>query len=66
MATVVNTPSSTDNGSGIGFLLVIILLIALIMLLMFYGIPYLGSMMQTQAPQVNVPGQIDVNINQPK
>ena len=66
MATVVNTPSNTDNGSGMGFLLGIILLIAFIMLLMFYGIPYLGSMMQSQAPQITIPGQIDVNVNQPK
>ena len=66
MATVVNTPSSTDNGSGMGFLLGVILIIAFIMLLMFYGVPYLGNMMQTQGPQVNVPGKIDVNVNQPK
>jgi hypothetical protein len=68
MATIVNTPAGTgtDSGSGMGFLLGAILLIAFALLFFFYGLPYLGGMFQASAPQVNVPGQIDVNIQNPQ
>ena len=61
MATIVNTPAQTDTGSnGMGFLLGIVLILAFIVLFFFYGLPYLSNMMQ--GPQVNVPGQVDVNV----
>lgn len=64
MATIVNTPASTDTGSGMGFLLGVIMLIAFALLFFFYGLPMVGGWFQSmRAPQVNVPGNIDVNVN---
>jgi hypothetical protein len=52
-----------DSGNnGNGFLLGIIVLAVVIFLLFYYGIPALRSV-GTSAPQVNVPGKIDVNVN---
>lgn len=65
MATIVNTPAQAgDTGSGMGFLLGIVLIIAFVLLFFFYGLPYLSNAMQ--GPQVNVPGQIDVNVKTPQ
>ena len=68
MATIVNNPpANTESGSGSGFLIGIILLIVFAVLFIFYGIPYFNNYMGGgQAPQINVPSKIDVNINQPK
>lgn len=62
MATIVNTPASSDNSSGaltmlmgLGFLLV------LVILFFYFGLPMLNR--ATQAPQVNIPDQVDVNVN---
>jgi hypothetical protein len=69
MATVVNNPgTTTDGGSGTNFLVGIILLIAFAALMIFYGIPYIansiGNAGVSQAPQVNVPDKVDVNVKQ--
>jgi hypothetical protein len=65
MATVVNNPApAREDGSGMGFLLGVILLIVFAVLFFLYGLPYLTSTFS--GPQVNVPGQIDVNVNNPK
>lgn len=68
MATVVNNPpATTSEGGGSGFLVGIILLIVFVILFVFYGLPYLNnSIGGAQAPQVNVPGKVDVNVNQNK
>lgn len=67
MATIVNTPASTDNNSGTGFLLGVILLIAFFLLFFFYGLPFIGQMIQGfGSPQVNIPGKVDVNVNTPQ
>jgi hypothetical protein len=69
MATIVNNPpANTDRRSGSGFLFGIILLIIAVILFVYYGLPALGNAggQGTAAPQVNVPGKIDVNVNQPK
>ncbi len=66
MATIVNTPATTDSGNSVGFLLGVILLIAFALIFLFYGLPYIGSMFRASAPQVNVPGQIDVNVQTPQ
>jgi hypothetical protein len=64
MATIVNNPGTTTDGNGgSGFLLGIVLLIIFAVLFFVYGLPYLTNAMS--GPQVNVPGQIDVNVNQP-
>jgi hypothetical protein len=65
MATIVNTtPAHEDTGSGMGFLLGILLLIAFIVVFFFYGVPALTQ--SFRGPQVNVPGQIDVNVQTPQ
>ncbi len=67
MATIVNTPASTDSGSGIGFFLGIIFLAIFALLFFFYGLPMMGSWFQSMSgPQVNVPGKIDVNVQTPQ
>lgn len=59
----------TGSNSGMGFLLGVILLIAFMFLMFYYGIPAIQSGFgSAQAPQINVPskGQLDVNVNQSK
>lgn len=55
--------SSNNNALGtiLGFILAIILLVVLFQ----YGLPILRNARTPSAPQINVPGKIDVNINQP-
>ena len=71
MATVINNPSpaqstTTDStSSGMGMILGIILLVIIIALIVIYGIPYLGRSVSSSAPQVNVPGKVDVNVHTP-
>jgi hypothetical protein len=69
MATVVNNPgTTTEGGSGTNFLLAVILLIAFALIMIFYGVPFLtrsvGNVGVSQAPQVQVPGKINVDVNQ--
>jgi hypothetical protein len=66
MATVVNNPSgTTDSGGGMGFLMGVILLIVVGFFLVYYGIPALNRSSGNTTPQVNVPGKIDVNVQNP-
>lgn len=72
MATVVNNPgATTDSGSGSSFLIGVILLIVFALVVIFYGLPYLGNMVGGQsgagtsaAPQVQVPEKVNVDVNQ--
>lgn len=60
---IVNNPGPTkESGSGMGFLLGVLLLIIFLILLFYYGVPYLRR--TVSGPQITVPEQIDVNINQ--
>ncbi len=72
MATIVNNPAPasapvyerTDN--GLGTVLGLILLVVLLAALFFYGLPAIGSAFRGASnPTVNVPGKIDVNVNNP-
>lgn len=66
MATIVNNPpavESSSNGAGMIFGLIVLLL--LIAAFIFYGIPYLSSVGQTETPSVIVPDKVDVNVNTP-
>lgn len=65
MATIVNTtPNNTDRGSGMGFLLGVLLLIIFGVLLVYYLAPGLTrGFMGTSTPSIQVPGKIDVNVN---
>lgn len=87
MVTVVNTPAKEDSGSNMmGFLVILIIILAIGAALFYYGLPMLNRgtqpaqpATQTQetqinnpadtdsgsdVPQINVPEQIDVNVNQ--
>jgi hypothetical protein len=60
--TVVNTNPETrpaDN-NGMGFLLAVILIILFVGLLLYYGLPYLQHSLM--GPQINVPGNVNVNV----
>ena len=67
MATVVQQPSSSDSGMGV--FMAVILVILFLVLVWFFGMPLMrqgGSAPAAPAnpPAVEVPGQIDVNLNQ--
>ena len=65
--TIINNPSGGDSGGGMGMVVTLVILLVLGYLLWVYGIP---AMRNTQwgsgTPQINVPSEIDVNINQEK
>ena len=69
MATYVETPvhehyhEETRSGSNYNALWTIIGLILLALLIFYFGLPLLRS--ATTVPQVNVPGNIDVNVKTP-
>lgn len=67
MSTVVNTPASGSDNSGMGFLMGVILLIAVVFLFLYFGLPMLRGVTQAPAaPQIQVPDQIDVNVDAPQ
>jgi hypothetical protein len=53
-----------DTSSGTSLLIGLIFLI-LVVVLLFYGLPFLRGGV-SQGPSVQVPGKVDVNVNQPK
>lgn len=69
--TIINTPSSSTppeyNNNGMWNFLGLLLTVVVILLLVFYGIPAIGSALQNMSgPQIQVPGRINVNLNQTK
>lgn len=64
MTTVVNTPAPTSDSGGNSFLIGIIILVGFVLILLYYGLPAIRQM--GGAPQVNIPGKIDVNVKQTK
>jgi len=66
MTTIVNTPPSSDNSGGpMGWIIALVILIVLGYLGYVYGLPAIQNI-QLGTPQINVPSQIDVNVNQAK
>lgn len=65
MATIINNPPSDNSSGPIGIILVIIVLIVLGYLGVVYGLPAIQHV-QVGTPTINVPGEIDVNVNQTK
>ena len=64
MATIVNNPgTTTEDNSGMGFVVGVLLLLFVAFLFFVYGLPALTRSVST--PTVNVPSQIDVNLNTP-
>lgn len=67
MTTIVNSPPASDSGgNGMGFLLGVILLILVGFFVIYYGVPVLRGSFGNSAPQINVPGKVDVNVHQGK
>lgn len=70
MATVINNPTPVTAGerdSSAGTFLGIVLLLILAVLFFVYALPYVGNVVsQSTTPQVNVPGQVDVNVHNTK
>ncbi|MCL4354419.1 hypothetical protein M1349_03020 [Patescibacteria group bacterium] len=67
MPTIINNPpASESDGGGMGFLVGIVLLIIVVLLFFYYGLPIIRGTIGGGAPQINVPGKIDVNVNQNK
>ncbi len=67
MAHTVEYIHEGKSNSGIGFLMGIVLLMFFMFLMFYYGLPVLKSTLSTpQAPQINVPDKVDVNIKQAK
>ncbi len=64
MATVVNTtPANASTDNGMGFVLGIILLIAFVGILLFFGLPYVrGGYGSNTGTSVNVPDHMNVNV----
>ena len=67
MTTIVNspTPTNTNDSNGPSFLIGAIVLMGSIIIFLYYGLPAIRNM-RPQAPQVNIPNKIDVNIKQTK
>lgn len=64
MVTVVNTPQKEDSGSMMGMIILLLVILAIGAAFFYYGLPMLNRATQPQTPQINVPDQIDVNVNQ--
>lgn len=76
MATIVNTPGTTESSGNSGLLIGIVLLIVFGLLFFFYAVPYIGRSGQSsgatqgatqgdnQGSQINVPKDINVNVKQ--
>lgn len=63
MTTVVNNPSGESSGSGMGFMVGMIVLAVLAVLFFVYGLPALRQSASSGGVQIEVPDQIDVNVN---
>lgn len=63
MTTVVNNPAPSGDSGGTGMLIGVVLLIVFVVLLLYFGLPVIRR--ATQAPQINVPEKIDINVQTP-
>lgn len=71
MATIVNTPAGTHEHyvessprSSNGTLLTALIVVLFIIALLYFVAPILRGV--AQGPQINVPKQVDVNVNTPQ
>lgn len=65
MATIINNPPSDNSGGPVGMIIGFVILLVLGYLIYVYGIPAIQQV-KVGTPQINVPSQIDVNVNQAK
>ena len=70
MTTIVNSATPTNDSGGSGFLIGVIALIGFVFILLYFGLPAIRNMgpiqLNVPAPQVVVPGKIDVSVKQTK
>jgi hypothetical protein len=62
MATIVNTPGTTREGSGTGLIVGVLLAIVLIALFFIYGLPAIRGTGSDAGTTVNIPENVDVNV----
>lgn len=66
MTTIVNNPPpQNESGGNMGMIAGLVLVLVIGYLFFVYGLPALQTM-KFGTPQINVPGKIDVNVNQTK
>lgn len=68
MTTIVNTPPATDS-SGNGFVIGAVVIVGLVILFIFAGLPAIRQMKPAQVnvpTQVVVPDKVDVTVDQAK
>ncbi|KKT34346.1 MAG: hypothetical protein UX12_C0026G0004 [Candidatus Collierbacteria bacterium GW2011_GWC1_45_47] len=64
MTTIVNNPPPSDNSGGsLGLIVGIVILLVLLYLGYVYGLPALRGV-QSEGIQINVPENINVDVNQ--
>ena len=68
MATIINTgqPAVTQDdstNSSLGLVLAVVILLILAAVVFYYGPGFVRGITNQTAPQINVPGKIDVNVN---
>lgn len=67
MTTIVNNPAPTsnENNGPIGLIIGTIAILVFAYIFITFGLPALRQV-QVGTPQINIPSEVDVNINQPK
>lgn len=66
MNNMADTIHTTGDSGGMGFFMGMIVLVLLVLFVIFYGVPMMRRSGGTNVPNVTVPDEIDVNINQPE
>ncbi len=70
MTVINNAAPATDNSGGMGFLMGMILFIAFIFFIFYFGLPMIQNTFNGggagTGTQINVPEKVDVNVNQAK
>ena len=72
MATIVNTPAAGENvesssGSMMNLFFGVVIVLLVVGFLLYIGLPMMRSVgSAAQAPQVNVPDKINVDVNAPQ
>ena len=66
MTTVINTPGTTQESSGVGLVVGVIVAIVIVALFLMYGLPALrGTANDGGGTNINIPEKVDVNVQGP-